>query len=72
LLIDGLARLTTDGRAEATPIARRAAEAIADLSIDDILRAPAAVRPQPPPPPAPVGAPRLRAPANLDNLGALY
>jgi DNA-binding CsgD family transcriptional regulator len=38
LLIDGLALLTTDGRAAATPTLQRAAEALLDLSVEDFLR----------------------------------
>src|SRR5262249_28388991 len=38
LLLDGLALLTTDGRAAATPTLRRAAEALADLPVADVLR----------------------------------
>jgi DNA-binding CsgD family transcriptional regulator len=38
LLIDGLALLTTDGRAAATPTLQRAAEALLDLSVEDVLR----------------------------------
>jgi DNA-binding CsgD family transcriptional regulator len=38
LLIDGLALLATDGRAAATPILQHAAEAVLDLSVDDVLR----------------------------------
>jgi DNA-binding CsgD family transcriptional regulator len=38
LLLDGLARLTTDGRAAATPILQRAAKAVAQLPVEDVLR----------------------------------
>jgi DNA-binding CsgD family transcriptional regulator len=38
LLLDGLALLTTDGRAAATPALQRAAEALADLRVEDVLR----------------------------------
>jgi len=38
LLLDGLALLTTDGRAAATPTLQRAAEALADLRVEDVLR----------------------------------
>jgi DNA-binding CsgD family transcriptional regulator len=38
LLLDGLARLTTDGRAAATPVLQRAAKAIVDLPAADVLR----------------------------------
>jgi DNA-binding CsgD family transcriptional regulator len=37
LLLDGLALLTTDGRAAATPILQRAAEAVAELPAEDVL-----------------------------------
>jgi DNA-binding CsgD family transcriptional regulator len=38
LLIDGLALLTTDGRAAATPILQRAAKAVAEMAVEDVLR----------------------------------
>jgi DNA-binding CsgD family transcriptional regulator len=38
LLLDGLALLTTDGRAAATPVLQRAATAIADMPARDVLR----------------------------------
>jgi DNA-binding CsgD family transcriptional regulator/tetratricopeptide (TPR) repeat protein len=38
LLLDGLARLTTDGHAAATPVLRRAATALADIPVEDVLR----------------------------------
>jgi DNA-binding CsgD family transcriptional regulator len=38
LLIDGLALLTTDGRAAATPALQRAAQALLDISVEDVLR----------------------------------
>jgi DNA-binding CsgD family transcriptional regulator len=38
LLLDGLALLTTDGRATATPILQRAAKAIAGMPVEDVLR----------------------------------
>jgi DNA-binding CsgD family transcriptional regulator len=38
LLIDGLALLTTDGRAAATPTLQRAAEALLDISVEDVLQ----------------------------------
>jgi DNA-binding CsgD family transcriptional regulator len=38
LLLDGLARLTTEGRAAATPTFRQAAQAMADISVQDVLR----------------------------------
>ena len=38
LLLDGLARLTTDGHAAATPTLRRAAEALAEIPVEDVLR----------------------------------
>jgi DNA-binding CsgD family transcriptional regulator len=38
LLLDGLALLTTDGRAAATPTLQRAAKALADMPIEDVLR----------------------------------
>jgi DNA-binding CsgD family transcriptional regulator len=38
LLLDGLARLTTEGRAAATPTLQRAAQAMADISVQDVLR----------------------------------
>jgi len=38
LLLDGLARLTTDGRAAATPVLQRAAKALAGLPVGDVLR----------------------------------
>jgi DNA-binding CsgD family transcriptional regulator len=38
LLLDGLAALTTDGRAAATAILQRAARALADIPVEDVLR----------------------------------
>ena len=38
LLIEGYARLTTDGRASATPTLQRAAKAVMELSVEDLLR----------------------------------
>jgi DNA-binding CsgD family transcriptional regulator len=38
LLLDGLARLSTDGRAAATPVLRRAVKAITALPAQDVLR----------------------------------
>ena len=38
LLLDGLARLTTDGHAAAIPALQRAAKAVADLPAEDLLR----------------------------------
>ncbi len=38
LLLDGLALLTLEGRAAATPTLRRAAQALADLPVEDVLR----------------------------------
>ena len=38
LLLDGLALLTTDGHAAATPVLRRAAAALADIPVEDVLR----------------------------------
>jgi DNA-binding CsgD family transcriptional regulator len=38
LLLDGLALLTTDGRAAATPTLQRAATALADMPVEDVLR----------------------------------
>jgi DNA-binding CsgD family transcriptional regulator len=38
LLLDGIARLTIDGRAVATPILQRAATAIVGMPADDVLR----------------------------------
>ncbi len=38
LLLDGLAQLSTDGHAAATPTLQRAAKALADLSVEDVLR----------------------------------
>jgi DNA-binding CsgD family transcriptional regulator len=38
LLIDGFALLTTDGRAAATPVLQRAAEAVLDIPVEDVLR----------------------------------
>jgi DNA-binding CsgD family transcriptional regulator/tetratricopeptide (TPR) repeat protein len=38
LLIDGLALVTTAGRAAATPVLQRAAEAVAELPAEDVLR----------------------------------
>lgn len=38
LVLDGLALLTTDGRAVATPTLQRAAKAVADMPIEDVLR----------------------------------
>ena len=38
LLLDGLALLTTDGRAAATPMLQRAAEALAGIPVEDVLR----------------------------------
>jgi DNA-binding CsgD family transcriptional regulator len=37
LLLDGLAQLSTDGRAAATPTLQRAANALADISVEDVL-----------------------------------
>jgi len=38
LLLDGLGRLTTEGRGAATPVLRRAAAALADIPLEDVLR----------------------------------
>ena len=38
LLLDGLAMLQTEGRAAATPMLQRAAKALADIPVEDILR----------------------------------
>jgi DNA-binding CsgD family transcriptional regulator len=38
LMLDGLALLTTDGRAAATPILQRAAKAVMQLPVEDVLR----------------------------------
>jgi DNA-binding CsgD family transcriptional regulator/tetratricopeptide (TPR) repeat protein len=38
LLLQGLALLTTDGRAAATPTLQRAAQALADIALNDVLR----------------------------------
>jgi DNA-binding CsgD family transcriptional regulator len=38
LLLDGLAQLSTDGHAAATPTLQRAANALADISVEDVLR----------------------------------
>jgi DNA-binding CsgD family transcriptional regulator len=38
LLIDGLALLTTDGRAAATPVLQRAARAVLGIPVEDVLR----------------------------------
>ena len=38
LLLDGLALLTTEGRAAATPALQRAATALADLPVEDVVR----------------------------------
>ena len=38
LLLDGLARLTTEGHAAATPALQRAAKAMAGISVQDVLR----------------------------------
>jgi DNA-binding CsgD family transcriptional regulator len=38
LLLDGLARLITEGHAAATPALQRAAKALVDLPVDDVLR----------------------------------
>jgi DNA-binding CsgD family transcriptional regulator len=38
LLLDGLARLSSDGHAAATPTLQRAAKALADISVGDVLR----------------------------------
>ena len=38
LLMDGLAQLATDGHAAATPTLRRAATALLDISLEDVLR----------------------------------
>jgi DNA-binding CsgD family transcriptional regulator len=38
LLLDGLARLTTDGRAVATPTLQRAARALTNIPVADVLR----------------------------------
>src|SRR5262252_4630198 len=38
LLLDGLALLTTDGRAAATPTLQRAAEALAGIPVEDVVR----------------------------------
>ena len=37
LLLDGLAQLSTDGHAAATPTLQRAANALADVSVEDVL-----------------------------------
>src|SRR5215469_471687 len=38
LLLDGLALLTTDGHAAATPVLQQAAAALADIPVEDVLR----------------------------------
>ena len=38
LLLDGLALLTTDGHAAAAPTLQRAAKALADIPVEDVLR----------------------------------
>jgi DNA-binding CsgD family transcriptional regulator len=38
LLLDGLASLTTDGRGTATPTLQRAANALGDMPVEDVLR----------------------------------
>jgi ATP/maltotriose-dependent transcriptional regulator MalT len=38
LLLDGFARLTTEGHADATPTLRRAAKAVGDIPVEDVLR----------------------------------
>jgi DNA-binding CsgD family transcriptional regulator len=38
LLLDGLAQLSTDGHAAATPTLQRVAKALADISVEDVLR----------------------------------
>jgi DNA-binding CsgD family transcriptional regulator/tetratricopeptide (TPR) repeat protein len=38
LLLDGLALLTTDGRATATPVLQRAATALAGIPVEDVVR----------------------------------
>ena len=38
LLLDGLALLTTDGYAAATPVLQRAATALADIPVEDVMR----------------------------------
>ena len=38
LVLDGLAMLTTDGRAMATPALQRAAKAVAEMPVEDVLR----------------------------------
>ena len=38
LLLDGLAQLSTDGHAAAAPTLQRAAKALADISVEDVLR----------------------------------
>jgi DNA-binding CsgD family transcriptional regulator len=38
LLLDGLASLTTDGRGTATPTLQRAARALGDMPVEDVLR----------------------------------
>ncbi len=38
LLLEGLALLTTDGRAAATPTLQRAAKALADIRVEDVLQ----------------------------------
>src|SRR5207248_466681 len=38
LLLDGLALLTTDGHTAATPVLQRAARALADIPVEDVLR----------------------------------
>ncbi|MGZ6638556.1 MAG: LuxR C-terminal-related transcriptional regulator, partial [Solirubrobacteraceae bacterium] len=38
LLLDGLTLLTTDGRAAATPTLQRAAKALADIRVEDVLQ----------------------------------
>ena len=38
LLLDGLASLTTDGRAAATPILQRASKAVVEMPAEDVLR----------------------------------
>ena len=38
LLLDGLALVVTDGRATATPVLQRAAKAVAEMPVEDVLR----------------------------------
>jgi hypothetical protein len=38
LLLDGLAVLSTDGRAAATPTLQRAAKMLLDIPVEDVLR----------------------------------